>query len=160
MTTPPKAKRKTRGELNAEIARLREAIKVARVERQSDADRACEAEGARRRAAEATMREAQEDAKRARAEHADLKARLATAELENQRMRGYISRVQEDDVVREELVKTGDPDGALQLVPKRKPTVFDEPYPYMVAGSSADRTPGYTDYRERDRPAPKHWVTY
>ena len=70
-------------------------------------------------------------------------------------MRGYIARVQEDDAVREELIKVGDPDGEHQLVPKRKPTPFYPPNSY--AESNMATTGGYTD---RDRAKPKHWVTY
>src|SRR3972149_7833028 len=62
-----------------------------------------------------------------KAQFDDLKERLLTAEAENQRMRGYIQRVQEDDIVREELVQIGDPEGATQLVSKRKMTQFSEP---------------------------------
>lgn len=83
----------------------------------------------------------------------DLKTRLAQSEMENARLRGYIQRVQEDDVVREELVTTGDPEGQRQLVPKRKSTVFTQPDQFMHS-----RDEGLYSYR--DRPQPKHWVTY
>lgn len=92
----------------------------------------------------------------------DLKQRLAIAEADNQRMRGYIARVQEDDVVREDLVKVGDPDGEHQLVPKRKPTQFFEPSPFVVdqAGcSSMMATDRYRPGAGNSTP-PKHWVTY
>ncbi len=100
---------------------------------------------------------AQESEKTARKQFNDLKERLSNAEMENQRMRGYIARVQEDDAVREELVTTGDPDGERQLVPKRKPTQF------FVPGNSSDlsdRDMTSSGYRMYDRPKPKHWITY
>jgi hypothetical protein len=90
---------------------------------------------------------------------ADLKERLATAEAENQRMRGYIARVQEDDVVREDLVKVGDPEGEHQLVPKRKPTTFHPPNAFAGydGGSAASSIRGMIEGRARK---PKHWVNY
>ena len=103
-----------------------------------------------------------ESAKTNRTQIDDLKARLATAEAENQRMRGYIQRVQEDDVVREDLVPVGDPDGETHLVPKRKPTSFHAPVPMSAAGEidAGTRSFMYSD-REREPPRKaKHWVTY
>lgn len=94
--------------------------------------------------------------KATRAQFDDLKQRLALAESLNQRMRGYIDRVQEDDVVREDLIKVGDPDGPEQLVPKRKPTHFSEPSPFGEAGC----TQATDGYMRRERKPPKHWVTY
>lgn len=82
----------------------------------------------------------------------DLKERLAVSEAECQRMRGYIARVQEDDVVREELVKTGDADGECQLVPKRKPTSFTSADPYQM--------PGHVMGYRPQAPKRRHWVTY
>lgn len=92
----------------------------------------------------------------------NLKERLATAEFENQRLRGYIERVQEDDVVREELVVAGDPDGQVQLTPKRKHTRFEAPNHRSNAGEIADdfmhrHLHGEDEMRRRK---PKHWVTY
>jgi len=89
---------------------------------------------------------------------ADLKERLSNAEMENQRLRGYIARVQEDDTVREELVATGDPDGEQRMVPKRKPTLFVEPNQYGTFGSDSGNT--YLDRIRDDRAKPKHWITY
>lgn len=92
-----------------------------------------------------------------RAQFDDLKKRLHESEMENQRLRGYIQRVQEDDVVREDLVAVGDPDGEMRQVPKRKSTVFAQPVQYT------DFDPGfvgYSGYHNRDRPKPKHWIEY
>lgn len=91
-----------------------------------------------------------------RDKNSDLKKRLSGAEQENQRMRGYIQRVQEDDTVREELVAIGDLGGETQLVPKRKRTEFPSPNQYT------DFTPDnhlYIDQGRRERNT-KHWVTY
>ena len=46
---------------------------------------------------------AQADAKAARAEHDDLKKRLLNSELECARLRGYMERVREDDLVADPL---------------------------------------------------------
>jgi len=110
---------------------------------------ACADENEKRQRAEAREKET-------RAQFDDLKQRLATAEFENQRMRGYLERVQEDDVVREELIQVGNPDGGHQLVPKRKPTVFHEPYQL----SQLAMTETAATYHDRQRQNPKHWVTY
>lgn len=99
-----------------------------------------------------------------RAQFGDLKERLALAEADNQRMRGYIARVQEDDVVREELIATGDPEGEQHLVPKRRPTRFDTPSSYTHSadgcGSGGAASGLYHDRVGRDRPPPQHWVRY
>lgn len=88
----------------------------------------------------------------------DLKERLSNSESENQRMRGYISRVQEDDVVREELVTTGDLEGEKHLVPKRKPTSFVEPRAYSNTGETDGAY--LRGYNDEPRRKSKHWVTY
>jgi hypothetical protein len=93
-----------------------------------------------------------------RAQFADLKERLETAEQLNSEMRGYLKRVQEDDAVREELVAVGDPNGEQQLVPKRKSTPFMAPTPYSQFGGE-DTAMAYTRFRG-EKPRPRHWVTY
>lgn len=89
----------------------------------------------------------------------DLKARLLSSERANEFMRGYLTRVYEDDVVREELVVTGDP-AAPTFVPKRKPVVFphsdDFTYP---RGSDAGVFSG-RNYGETEERKPRHWVNY
>lgn len=96
-----------------------------------------------------------------RKDFADLKARLLAAELVNAEMRGYISRLQEDDVVREELVTTGEPDGQQRIVPKRKHRTFDTPNQFTI-----DRQEGmglsdrmYREHRGQDH-KPRCWVEY
>jgi hypothetical protein len=138
-------KQVTRKELEAELNNLRSLEKSWRDDR--DAERTA------RYAAE-------KDAKEVRQQFADLKERLANAESANQYMRGYIARLQEDDVVREDLVATGDPDGEQVMRPKRKHTSFMRPEDYR---SFEDRNlMGYVEQirHDRDRPKPKHWVTY
>lgn len=88
----------------------------------------------------------------------DLKVRLQAAEIANQFMRGYLSRVQEDDVVREELITTGDPDGEQRMIPKRKPTGFPRPDDFAEPRRPTDMG-GYVSYEDRNRKA-KHWITY
>lgn len=89
----------------------------------------------------------------------DLKIRLQAAETSNQFMRGYLSRVQEDDVVREELITTGEPDGDQRMVPKRKSTEFPRPSDFTEARQSVNDMAGYVNYESRQRKA-KHWITY
>lgn len=94
----------------------------------------------------------------AQMEFADLKRRLHNAELINERMRGYLARVQEDDTVREELITVGEPGGVEKLVPKRKPWhVPDAENAYMDtrAGSEMQYMSGEELRRQR-----KHWIEY
>lgn len=88
----------------------------------------------------------------------DLKTRLSAAETANQFLRGYVARVQEDDVVREEMLTTGDPDGAQQLVPKRKPTQFERPCDFTEP-TRLDDLGYFRSERDRQQQA-KHWITY
>ena len=87
----------------------------------------------------------------------DLKERLLASEMENQRLRGYIARVQEDDVVREELVTVGEPGAEQHMVPKRVPTVFSQPNQYNRA---RDEMNDIFHGRGEERRPPRHWVTY
>lgn len=91
----------------------------------------------------------------------DLKERLAVAEKDNQFMRGYIARVQEDDVVREELVLTGDPEGQTVKVPKRKHTAFPAPNDYAGPVDPFADALKYRRFEEATpKQKPRHWVTY
>jgi Spy/CpxP family protein refolding chaperone len=136
-------KPKTRTELEAAIAQL--STDYGRMRQ------ACADEVEKRQRAEAREKET-------RVQFDDLKQRLVTAEFENQRMRGYLQRVQEDDVVREELVKVGDPEGECHLVPKRKPTGFAPPvhFPLPAHNMVSDGSM----YHDRSRQKPKHWIAY
>lgn len=142
-------KRKTRAELEADLADV-----VAKHKGELETYRE------HSRAAAEDARQAREREKATRADNNDLKTRLVAAEASNQRMRGYIDRVQEDDVVREELIITGAPGGEQQIVPKRKPTRFEQPLPYTISTV----TSGFSDFAihndGRVREQPRHWVTY
>lgn len=97
---------------------------------------------------------AQEREKATRKQFDDLKFRLHNSEMEVARLNGYLSRVREDDVVREELVTIGDPEGGQRLVPKRKPEFLGNREPRMTdlcAGES---------YGYHNRAKPKHWIEY
>jgi hypothetical protein len=108
----------------------------------------------------AEINEQQKWRKEAEKEIADLKERLVTAESANQMMRGYIARVQEDDVVREELVAVGDPTGEQSLMPKRKPRMFTEPSPFMSSQGDEMATMSRYAHGYGERPRPKHWIRY
>lgn len=100
--------------------------------------------------------------KESRSHFADLKERLSNSEMENQRLRGYIARVQEDDTVREELVTVGEPDGEQRMVPKRKPTVFERPSDFSEPRNHNQELSdfGFGRNPNRDRKPPRHWITY
>ena len=93
-----------------------------------------------------------------KAHNAELKERVAHQTVTIATLRGYVERVKEDDVVREELVTTGavgDPCGETQIVPKRKHAILPEDYI-----SPPRSTPmGYADH-QRERTPRKHWVNY
>lgn len=133
MATP---KPRTRAELGEDVARIKTAYDDVVRERN------------------ATM----EHNKQLRTSLDDVKQRLAFSEAEVQRMGGYISRVQEDDVVREPLIQVGEPDGEQQLVPKRKPTRFAELRSISHGGGAMMATASYDD--GRDRKPRRHWVNY
>lgn len=91
---------------------------------------------------------------------AELKERLALSEAEVHRMQGYIARVQEDDVVREPLVKIGDPEGEQQYVPVRKSRLFPmQHYEHPHPAEDFSRRFGYGEAPQAP-PRPRHWVTY
>lgn len=151
--------RKTRGQLNELIAGLRVGLdcnKATIADIEVRRKNAVEAADGYKRAAVS----AEEEVKRVRAQFDDLKQRLVQAEADNQRMRGYIDRVQEDDVAREDLVAVGDPAGEQQLVPKRRPKHFSEPNAYLQVAHADSCSIGFTDHHARERPKPRHWVTY
>lgn len=51
-----------------------------------------------------------------REQFADLKKRLHNSEMEVARLNGYLARVREDDVVREDLVTVGEPGGEQRML--------------------------------------------
>lgn len=98
---------------------------------------------------------AEEEVAETRQQFAELKERVATLGALNAEMRGYIGRVQEDDVVREDLVQTGDlAGGESYLSPKRKHRRFDEQLYEAKAGIMGGI---YANESTRRR---KHWVNY
>lgn len=104
-------------------------------------------------AAETNARAAE---KVAQDQFADLKKRLFDSEMERQRLVGYTQRVQEDDVVREDLVTVGEPGGEQRMVPKRKSAA---PFSTMDYREVNQMTPTYDQYG-RERVKPKHWIEY
>lgn len=90
-------------------------------------------------------------------EFGDLKRRLHNAEHIIERMRGYIARVQEDDIVNEPLVATGNEDEK-HLAPKRQHTSFSGPEdPYIdTMAQSEMRHLSELDRRKQRR----HWTEY
>lgn len=133
-------KRKTREQLEADLVDVGQRLAAMRAERDGAA----------------------QHAKELRSSLDNVKERLAFAEAELQRAGGYIQRVQEDDVVREDLVTVGEPGAEQHLVPKRKPTHFA----VMSAARPIDQVnfeSGGMMYRDcaAARPAKhRHWVTY
>lgn len=146
MMEKPKPKVAT---LLTEITALKAALETAHESRR--------AELAARANAEKETRELREKIKEIRDQFADLKERIVVAEEANQYMRGYLARVQEDDVVREELVTTGELGGEQMLQPKRKPTRFDKPNSYAKSNERPEF--GYTDMVS-ERRKPRHFISY
>jgi len=103
--------------------------------------------------------EAKKEKNEAQMQFADLKRRLHNAEILISKYQGYFLRVQEDDIVREELIETGDPDGERTLRPKRKHIDFnrDLEYPYMEMRPQSEMQ--YMPSEERRRHT-KHWINY
>ena len=126
-------------------------------ERVQIAEKSREAMYSEREAVRRELREAQEREKTTRAQFDDLKQRLQQAETDNQFLRGYLARVQEDDHVREELVAIGDPAGEQQLVPKRKSVRFERPDDFS---NLLARDEGYFGSSESRSKSRRHWITY
>lgn len=109
--------------------------------------------------ARAEAKEAQDIRDNVYAQFEDLKKRLHAAETANQFMRGYLARVQEDDVVREDLLTVGDPDGEQHMVPKRKPTEFKRPEDFTRQQSPDEYGLSYHE-RQNRKGNGRHWITY
>lgn len=117
---------------------------------------------------EQALSEANAREKETRKQFDDLKLRVRNLEIENARLIGYVDRVREDDIVREDLVATGEPDGEQQMVPKRKmrqlvaynsgaSNLGDENPDGVYHGWNGDDIFGRNG---QPRPKPKHWVNY
>lgn len=89
---------------------------------------------------------------------ADLKERLFNTQMVLERLRGYVDRVQEDDIVREELLTVGEPGGEERLVPKRRHMAQQ----YLVHPSHVGGEDFYREMSSSNRPhqKPKHWINY
>lgn len=111
--------------------------------RQSDAVRKIEAE----------LRDISAREAKTRTQFEDLKTRLYNAEIENARLRGYLSRVHEADVARDGLVEIEDAQGK-RLVPKWAPPQHLKP-----SIDYAEQNDGYDIMTGRRKPT-THWTSY
>lgn len=96
---------------------------------------------------------ANEREKTTRTQFEDLKTRLYNAEIENARLRGYLSRVHEADVARDGLVEIEDAQGK-RLVPKWAPPQHLKP-----SIDYAEQNDGYDIMTGRRKPT-THWTSY
>lgn len=87
--------------------------------------------------------------KEAKAQLADLKERLYNSEQELARLNGYLSRVHEDDIVRDGLVEIKDEQG-IRMVPKR-------PSPALVVQHGINYAQGSASYGSNKK---THWTNY
>lgn len=96
---------------------------------------------------------AQTERDETRSQFADLKERLLNAETELSRLRGYLARVHEDDVVRDGLVEIEDGQGK-RSVPRRQP-------PFTMQVSEPYHSPILTTYDNYGREQKRtHWTSY
>lgn len=95
--------------------------------------------------------EAEAALKESREHFVDLKERLANAEAEIARLRGYLDRVHEDDIVRDGMVEIEDANGKRQ-VPKRPP-------PMQAMRQPITRHDLYDDL-SGNRKKRTHWTNY
>lgn len=94
--------------------------------------------------------ECQKREKEVHDQFADLKQRLHDNEVELSRLRGYLERVHEDDIVSDGFVEIEDEQGK-RMVPKRSP-------PRMIVPGNNFEMPSYDNYgREKKR---THWTSY
>lgn len=100
------------------------------------------------------------ETKEVRSQFSELKERLLNAENQRQLMLGYIKRVQEDDVVREELVLVGEPGGEQTMVPKRKPTGFPGVLHHCPPSDMGEPMISRFEREMRGTPRHRHWVSY
>lgn len=103
------------------------------------------------RTATARATVAEDALKESRSHFADLKERLANAEGETSRLRGYLARVHEDDIVRDGLVEIEDVNGK-RSVPRRPPPLQETHFP-TSAGNFEYDTFGQKKKRT-------HWTSY
>lgn len=101
-------------------------------------------------AARTAKREAEERLKESREHFTDLKERLHNAETELARLRGYLDRVHEDDIVRDGMIEIEDEQGKRQ-VPKR-------PQPMMAITHHNQFSSGFDQYGRPKKQT--HWTSY
>lgn len=89
--------------------------------------------------------------KESRDHFADLKERLSSADAETARLRGYLERVHEDDIVRDGFVEIEDREGK-RSVPKRPP-------PQQLV-MSTNLSPDFTTDEYGRRKKRVHWTSY
>ena len=95
---------------------------------------------------------ARKEVEQVRSQFADLKRRLLEADTEQARLRGYLARVHEDDIVRDGLVEIEDGQGK-RMVPKRPPPMMSastEHYDQFNTGMN-----GYGVEKNKT-----HWTSY
>lgn len=102
----------------------------------------------------AQAEEAEKSLKEARSHFSDLKERLHNSEIENARLRGYLSRVHEDDIVRDGLVEIED-DGGKRQVPRRPPPLEQASYSPSVSDMMTSEYDPYGRQKKRT-----HWTSY
>lgn len=132
-------KRKTIAQLTAEIANLTDLLSVSR-----DAVRGWQGE----------VSKLKDEVKESRSQFADLKERLLNSETETARLRGYMSRVHEDDIVRDGFVEIGD-EGGKRQVPKRPPPMQRS---HQYEGNALEMSDTFDNYGNR-KPR-THWTSY
>lgn len=94
--------------------------------------------------------QAHREVKDVRDNFADLKRRLSEAESELARMRGYMQRVHEDDIVRDGMVEIEDERGK-RMVPKR-------PHPMATPMMNDGFDVSYDSYGRPKKST--HWTSY
>lgn len=101
------------------------------------------------------LQAARNEIKTTREQFADLKKKLYDAEIELANLRGFISRVREDDAVRDPLVEVENEQGKRQ-VSKRFPS--NSPITYIM--QNHDYVPDRQLFGGINRETPKHWTSY
>lgn len=84
----------------------------------------------------------------------DLKQRLLAAETETARLRGYLSRVHEDDIVRDGMIEIEDERGK-RTVPKRQPPMMAVERDHNFDNSMNRNSRLYGEARKAT-----HWTSY
>lgn len=119
-----------------------------------------------RNTANRLCKEAVEERDKTRTQFGDLKGRILYMGKVIAELRGYITRVREDDVVREDLIPVGDPEGQHRLVPKRKHVDLPDAAPDELRSQDDHAAAGmakimhHYDEGERERRRSSKWIEY